>query len=148
VLLGSGDRPLIDDADAWRLVLQCAEGKLEFIQLSEELSTRFRERYDYNDWSSTFTELFAAWEEETADGPVGVVKRAMFRRGVSLSGDSRGASASGSASTDTHRTKRRRVASGAQVSRGDGHSPRRRKRAPLRAMTTAAAQACIQMSLS
>ncbi|KAF9231446.1 hypothetical protein BU15DRAFT_68327 [Melanogaster broomeanus] len=146
VLLDSNSRPLIDDADAWRLVLQCAEGQLTFVELSETLTTRFRKRFNYADWSPVFTKLFAAWEleDQNASGPIDIVKAAMSSRGVSFSDCGPRVSVSTNASADAHRIKRRKVASGAHVSRGeveDGGSSRPRKRPPLKVMTTAAAQA-------
>ncbi|KAF9231261.1 hypothetical protein BU15DRAFT_68481 [Melanogaster broomeanus] len=78
----SNSRPLIDDADAWRLVLH-----------------------------PVFTKLFAAWEleDQNASGPIDIVKAAMSSRGVSFSDCGPRVSVSTNASADAHRIKRRKA---------------------------------------
>ncbi|KIJ09590.1 hypothetical protein PAXINDRAFT_157857 [Paxillus involutus ATCC 200175] len=123
-----------DDADAWRIVLQCAEGQLPFIQLPDTLSTRFGKRFNNQDWSPLFTKLFRAWEveDEIPSGPVDVVNAAMTSQPT----------VPASASTHLRQIKQRRVASGAQVSQVEVEDEAPRK--TLKTMTTAAAQITAQ----
>ncbi|KAF8833154.1 hypothetical protein BDN67DRAFT_986211, partial [Paxillus ammoniavirescens] len=141
---GSSSRLLVDDADAWRIVLQCAEGQLPFIQLPDTLSTRFGERFHNQDWSPLFTKLFGAWEveDEIPSGPVDIVNAAMHARGVSLSNRTSQPTVPADASTHSRRIKRCKVASGAQVSRAEVEDEVPRKN--LKTMTTADAQVTAQ----
>ena len=128
-LPGSSSRRLVHDADAWRLVMQWAEGAIEFPALCDVLSARFGERYIYDDWKALFNRVFEVSEDDAGAG-VMAVKAAMLAHSVSLSNTGDGPHPS--TSTGSHQAKRRRVASGAQVSRevmDTTSPPRRHKRA-------------------
>ncbi|KAF8837228.1 hypothetical protein BDN67DRAFT_983386 [Paxillus ammoniavirescens] len=141
---GSSSRLLVDDADAWRIILQCAEGQLPFIQLPDTLSTRFGMRFNNQDWSPLFTKLFRAWEVEDKipSGPIDIVNAVMRARGVSLSNRTSQPTVPADASTHSRRIKRRKVASGVQVSRAEVEDEVPHKN--LKTMTTADAQVAAQ----
>lgn len=82
---------LLDDPQAWSLVLQWASDKVEFPQLVELLAHTFGDRYISAEWQDLFNQVFLFFDPgediedaDRASMAIAAVEAAMVARGVTI----------------------------------------------------------------